>query len=255
MSFFLGHFFRLDGTAGDGMHREGRLLGFFSLLTVTSRPLHKRRVALSQDRLGSKGATMYATTSLQSIEVANAIYGRRSIRRYTSEPVSRKSLEELIAAAVQAPSAMNDQPWGFAVVTGAQRLRAFSDRAKAYALDLLDGPFPHPIKALTDINMFNGAPCLVVICATSQGTQAAEDCCLAAENLMLAAFASGLGTCPIGLARPWLSLSAIKQELGIPQNWTPIFPIVVGVPDERPEAPGRREPRIVIAPSSSLDAY
>jgi nitroreductase len=191
-------------------------------------------------------------SSLQAIEVVNAIYGRRAIRRYNSEPVAREALEKLIDAATQAPSAMNRQPWGFAVITGAQRLEAYSDRLKAYLGDLLDGPFPHA--DLGGIgNVFHGAPALVIVCAASPGTQAAEDCCLAAQNLMLAAFANGFGTCPIGFARPWLSLAATKRELGIPENWIPVFPIAIGTPGEMPEAPERRTPQILWcgAPSDS----
>lgn len=187
-------------------------------------------------------------TSLQAVEVFNAIYGRRAIRNYTAEPVRRESIEELIAASTQAPSAMNRQPWSFAVVAGAARLRGYSDRAKAHALDRLDGPFAHSTNLLTDnADIFHGAPALVVVCATAYGRQAAEDCCLAAQNFMLAAFANGFGTCPIGLARPWLSLAATKRELGIPLSWIPIVPIVIGTAGESPQSPGRLPAHILWA--------
>jgi nitroreductase len=88
------------------------------------------------------------------------------------------------------------------------------------------------------------ASALIVVCATSQDPQAAEDCCLAAQNLMLAAFANGFGSCPIGLARSWLSLAATKREIGIPQEWRPVFPVVVGFPGEEPENHGRRASQI-----------
>ncbi|MGC1758620.1 MAG: nitroreductase family protein [Candidatus Cybelea sp.] len=184
--------------------------------------------------------------TLQSIEVLNAIYNCRAIRRYTGEPVGREVLKQLVDAAIQAPSARGLEPWGFVVVTGSELIKSYSARAKTYLCDLLDGPFPHPIPCLGDeVDIFHGASALVVVCAASEDSRAAEDCCLAAQNLMLAAFADGLGTCPIGLARPWLSLAAIKSELGIPQEWRPVSPIVVGFPDEEPESRGRRTPAIV----------
>lgn len=186
--------------------------------------------------------------SLQAIEAANAIYGRRAVRRYTAEPMPRESIEELIEAAIQAPSPTNDQPWAFVVLAGAQRLRKYSDRAKDFALQLIDGPYPHPMKLLEpDVNIFHGAPCVVVICATTSGTQAEQDCCLAGENFMLAAFANGFGTCPIGLSRPWLSLPATKLELAIPMEWTLVLPIAIGWPDESPQAPGRKPAQIIWA--------
>ncbi len=179
--------------------------------------------------------------TLQSLEVLNAIDERRAIRRYSARAVTREAIEQLVEAAIQAPSAMNEQPWAFAVALGAERLSGYSDRATAE----LDGATAHLVRP--GDNIFHGAPALIVICATSAERQAAEDCCLAAQNLMLAAFALGLGTCPIGLSRPWLSLAQTKRELGIPDEFVPIFPVVVGWPDERPETHGRRPPRVIWA--------
>jgi nitroreductase len=184
--------------------------------------------------------------TLQSIEVFNAIYERRAVRQYTPEPVSRESIEELVNAAIQAPSAMNVQPWAFVVVRGRELLKTYSDRAKAHLLSLPDGPVSQAMPMLgDDVNIFHEAPALVVICATSEDAQAAEDCSLAAQNLILAAFSEGFGTCPIGFARPWLSLAEAKREVGIPSEWRPVFPIVIGSPDEEPESHGRRPAQII----------
>jgi nitroreductase len=184
--------------------------------------------------------------TLQTMEVLSALYGRHAVRRYAGEAMSRESIEELVNAAIQAPSAMNLQPWAFAIVQGADRLKAYSDRAKAYLLSVPDGVTPHARDLLGEhLNLFYGAPALIVICATSQEQQAAEDCCLAAQNLMLAAFAAGLATCPIGFARPWLILPDTKHEIGIPAELIPVFPLVVGHPDEGPGSPGRRPAKII----------
>ena len=83
-------------------------------------------------------------------------------------------------------------------------------------------------------DVFHGAPALVVICATFPEAQAAEDCCLAAQNLMLAAHAAGLATCPIGLARGWLNRPETKAALGIPREYVPVFPVIVGHPAQVP---------------------
>lgn len=66
--------------------------------------------------------------------------------------------------------------------------------------------------------------------ATSDAAQSAEVCCMAAQNLMLAACGMGRGTCCIGFARPWLNLCEAKSELGIPESYIPVAPIVVGYP-------------------------
>ena len=184
--------------------------------------------------------------TLGSLEVLNAIYHRRAVRRYQPVPVTHSTLEALLDAAIAAPSALNEQPWAFAIVEGAERLNEYSNRAKLYLMNLLDGPFPHAVDGLgPEVNLFHAAPALIVVCSTSGTPQATEDCCLAAENIMLAAVAKGLGTCPIGFARPWLSLAATKRELGIPEHWKPVFPLVVGHPDGESASPGRRPARVV----------
>ena len=93
-------------------------------------------------------------------------------------------------------------------------------------------------------DILHGAPALVVICATSAEQQAAEDCALAAQNFMLAAHGRGLGTCCIGLARPWLNQPDGKRLLGIPTDCVPVIPIIVGEPTAVPPAPGRHAPHI-----------
>lgn len=52
------------------------------------------------------------------MELKKAVQNRRSIRRFTADPVDRKTLREILAVARCAPSAMNTQPWTFVVITG-----------------------------------------------------------------------------------------------------------------------------------------
>jgi nitroreductase len=182
----------------------------------------------------------------QSIEVINAIYQRRAIRKYRDRTLEPSRIQRLIDAAIQAPSSMNLQPWAFVVVQGASRLEEYSNRIKAHLLSAPGAVVEHAKHLLADnVNIFHGAPVLIVICATSHEEQAAEDCSLAGQNLMLAAFSSGLGTCPIGFARPWLRLSETKRELGVPEQLVPAFPVVVGYPNESPRGEGRDAPQVL----------
>ncbi len=94
-------------------------------------------------------------------------------------------------------------------------------------------------------NIFHGAPLLIVISADAQGPWIVEDCALAAENLMLAAFDEGLGTCWIGFAQNYLSTAQGKAALGLPADWVPVAPIIVGWP-KAPAAPvPRKEPHML----------
>jgi len=182
------------------------------------------------------------------MELMEALRTRRACREFTAEPIDRPAIEELIGAAILAPSAMNLQPWAFAVVNGAARLHAMSAEAKRVALEHLPGSSPlrgHLTDAAFEI--FHGAAALIVICATNVDQQASEDCCLAAQNLMLAAHANGFGTCWIGLSRFWLSSSKVKAELGISPDLHPVAPIILGRPKGRTPATPRKRPEIVWA--------
>lgn len=182
------------------------------------------------------------------MDVLTAIYDRRAVRGYTQQPVAKPMLQTLIDAAVQAPSAMNLQPWSFVVIAGRERLLRLSHEAKQHLLTTMaPGSLLERFKerlADPSFDIFCGAPTLIVISATFSEPGAGEDCALAAQNLMLAAHANGLGTCWIGFARPWLNLPATKAESHIPLEHAPVAPIVVGYPARQPEPPGRHAPKI-----------
>jgi nitroreductase len=196
------------------------------------------------------------------MDLLQAIFHRRAVRHYTDAMVHPAMIADLINAAIQAPSALNQQPWTFAVIRGRQRLDGYSERAKAYMLTIL----PHLLGlhqraeslASDSYNVFHHAGTLVVICAKPAGHHPEQDCLLAAENLMLAAHGMGLGTCPIGFARPWLNLPEIKRELGIPGGQSVVLPVVVGFPADTPAPVPRDEPEIVCwhrAPEDDLAGH
>jgi nitroreductase len=181
--------------------------------------------------------------------LADAIFHRRAVRAYSDREVERETVLKLLAAAVQAPSAMNQQPWAFGVFHGRKRLRDISDRAKRHLVATYPTNFElHSRSELYEnpvYDLFHGANTLIVIYATSGRLHPNEDCCLAAENLMLAAYGMGLGTCPIGFARPWLDLLETKRFLNVPEHYAAVFPVVVGYPVGTTAPTPREEPEIV----------
>jgi len=182
------------------------------------------------------------------MELMDVIRNRRVVRDFTDAGIDRATIERLIGAAILAPSAMNLQPWAFAVLLGKERIEAYAKRAKDWLLASLSQTSYEPsIRHMLEdpqFVMFYHAPALLIILAKSSGTQAAEDCCLAAENLMLAARNAGLGSCWIGFARPWLDLQATKIELKLPEHYHVVAPIILGYPTAWPESHGRRPAEI-----------
>ncbi|CAN5660060.1 nitroreductase [soil metagenome] len=139
------------------------------------------------------------------MELQQAIYGRRSIRDFRAEPISREVIEELLTDAVQAPNSINRQTWSFAVVRGRERLARYSRLALASLPLQHVEPKMAQLVASPGFNIFYNAPMLVVVCATVPDPMVRHDCTLAAATLMLAAHGKGLGSCWIGFAEDWLS--------------------------------------------------
>jgi nitroreductase len=92
--------------------------------------------------------------------------------------------------------------------------------------------------------IFYHAPVLILISGIAQTPWVVEDCALAAQNLMLAAYGDGLGTCWIGFAQGFLNTPEGKDALGLPATSVPVAPIIVGYPKTEIAPVPRKEPEI-----------
>ena len=182
------------------------------------------------------------------MDVFEAIKGRRSVRDFANKTVDDETIRDLIAVASQAPSAVNRQPWTFTVVRDRKVLDHISQGAKALMLSTLGvGEEAEHFRALLakpEFHVFYNAPALVVISANAPGPWTVENCALAAENLMLAAHARGMGTCWIGFAQSYLGTADGRATLGIPEAWEPVAPVILGYPSAAPPIVPRHEPVI-----------
>lgn len=178
------------------------------------------------------------------MDMLEGIRSRRAVRDYRDEPVSHALIGDVIDNAVWAPSGMNRQPWRFLIIEGRETLARCSSAAKRLMLDeatrrpelaAVRGMLEQP-----DFNIFYNAPALVVVCATEPGEMAVKDCCLAAQTLMLAAHAEGLGSCWIGFAETWLNSPEARDWLGMAESLRPVAPIILGRPAAPVAAPDRR---------------
>ena len=185
------------------------------------------------------------------MSVFEVLLGRRSVRHYQAQQVDQSSVNSLLEAAVRAPTAMHQEPWAFVVINDLQTLKTLSDLAKPLIiakekisstqhtqqmLKIFDNP---------DFNIFYNAETLIVICCKTDDPFYDADGWLAAENMMLAACAMGLGSCVIGSALPALNLSDVKTQLRISDNYTAVAPIIIGYPNQENTASTRKSPVIL----------
>jgi nitroreductase len=156
------------------------------------------------------------TRERTKLEVLEAIKGRRSIRAFTSQPVEQKLVETLIDAARHAPSAGNIQPWEFVIVK-----KPFAKRKLAVAA--LNQAF------------IEEAPVAIVVCANEGASESGygsrgktlyciQDTAAATQNILLTAYAMGVGACWVGAFRE----EEVKQAIGLPDEVRPVAIISIG---------------------------
>jgi len=162
--------------------------------------------------------------------VIDAILKRRSIRRYSGEPVDKSSIKDLLIAGMYAPSARNEQPWHFLVIDERDML----NRIKKI----------HPYAS-----MLSGAAFAILVCGDielelSKGYWSV-DCAAATQNILLAAHALDLGAVWLGVYPRQERQDEIKKLFNLPTNIQPFSLISVGRPAEEKAVPDRvREDRI-----------
>lgn len=183
------------------------------------------------------------------MELQEAIRGRRSVRKFKAQPVPRETLQKILDLATWAPSGMNRQEWFFVVVQGGKReelLKIFSDCFTTIK-PRLEKVFPDKPKIVEAMKNFfqtyGGAPALILAYAGTGplGGWDTNSTACAVQNLLLAAYAEGLGAV-------WTDGVTVKEEeinalLGI-QGKKLVAVVPVGYPDEVPRVPPRREGRI-----------
>lgn len=190
------------------------------------------------------------------METKEAIFGRRSVRKYTDEPVSDEDLQEIMEAALAAPSGVNLQPWYFVVVKSEEKLRELSEitgQVFGKFKPVLDNRFeknPEAIEETKDfLNSMGGAKVCILVFLLKPDyedyTTVVEGTSAAIQNLCLMAYDKGLATC-------WLT-AALRVGLGeeLQQKFAPhkgqyLAMLTLGHPAVSPKMPPRRDGRYEI---------
>lgn len=164
------------------------------------------------------------------MDAMDAIFCRRSIRKYTPQPVPDSVVTELLRAAMAAPSASNQQPWQFVVIT---------DRA---LLDKIPTVHAHA-------QMCKDAPLAILVCMDSHLEKhegmGVQDLSASSENVLIAACALGLGAVWLGVYPREDRVSGLRSLLGLPEHVIPFSLIAIGYPGEQKPRAERYDPERV----------
>ncbi|TCL65885.1 nitroreductase [Hydrogenispora ethanolica] len=163
-----------------------------------------------------------------------SILNRKSIRKYTSQAITPETIRELLTAAMSAPSACNQQPWHFVVITERNILNELST-------------------IHSGLQMLAEAPLAILICVEPKLAQLdffwQHDCAAATENILLAATASGLGGVWLGINPNGDEASQrIASIVNLPQSIVPFAMVSLGYPAEVKAAGDRYRPERVHSP-------
>ena len=152
------------------------------------------------------------------------VFSRRSIRKYTDQPVSEADITSLLEAGMAAPSAANRKPWHLVAVTDRQTIQAIA-KTPPYGRTLPD------------------AALVIVVCGDpSVSDWWLQDCTLATENILIAAAALGLGAVFLGCHGKAEREGPIRQALGIPDEIGMASVLCIGHPAEEKEPRTQYDP-------------
>lgn len=147
------------------------------------------------------------------MDLLDGIRTRRSIRKYTDEPVTEREINILLQCAMLAPSAKNARPWHFVVATEAEEKQKLAQAS----------PYAH---------MAASAPLVIVVCVDMREEKVGDfwiqDCSAATENILLAARGLNLGSVWCGIYNEPERVRAVQGALEMPAEVIPFNIICIG---------------------------
>ncbi len=158
------------------------------------------------------------------METLDAIFTRRSVRDFKSDPISEEDLLLLLKAGMQAPSAKNERPWHFVVIDDPEVLHAIPEFHR-------------------NAKMLLYAPLAILVCSDrkleNKRATWIQDCAAATENILLAAHAMGLGGVWLGVFPDSDRVFGMQSLLELPKDVRPVSMVAIGYPALKPEPTDR----------------
>lgn len=166
--------------------------------------------------------------------IVETIMSRRSIRKYKAQPVGRDTVETIVRCGINAPSGMNRQPWEIRIVDDKASIDSIT--AICRRLD------PRMGQDTTMVTMFRNAYTVVFVAAQNG---AALDCGILGENMVIAAWGMGIGSCflggPIHFLKNTPEAKPFLDKLDFSEGSELVYALALGYPDETPDAKPRDE--------------
>lgn len=172
--------------------------------------------------------------------VIETIMSRRSVRRYQPQAVGRDTMEVILDCGINAPNGMNRQSWEIRVVDNPEYINGLTELYKAKNPKVAEDP--------NFKNMFRNAPTVVFIANDKVYGMSQIDCGLLGENMILAAWSMGIGSCclggPVGFLKTAPEAAAYLEQLDFSEGYELLYCIGFGYPDETPAAKPRIKEKV-----------
>lgn len=187
-----------------------------------------------------------------SEDILKIIRARRSVRDYLPNEVPDDMIREIIRAGCHAPSAVNKKPWRFVVIKDRELMKKLSEKAREMWMELDKiASNPEIIKlanmvSRSGFNIFYNAPLLIMVFSHPSAFSPQIDCALAAENMMIAARALGIGSCWIGLGSPLGQVESIMKDLGVPEGYKLMACLIFGYPVKLLESTPKHDENVIL---------
>lgn len=172
-------------------------------------------------------------------QVVETIMTRRSVRQYKPQAVEREKMQTIVECGINAPNAMNKQPWEVRVVDNADYINGVTELYKKANPKADEDP--------AFKNMFRNAPTVVFIGHDTKSESSPFDCGLLAENMMISAWSMGIGSCCLGSPARFMKTpeaAEYLQKLGFSEGYELLYCIGFGYPDEAPAAKPREAAKV-----------
>ncbi|MGN0221061.1 MAG: nitroreductase family protein [Prevotella sp.] len=172
--------------------------------------------------------------------VTGVMMSRRSIRAYKDSVVSRETLNSILECGINAPNGKNLQAYEIRVIDSPALIDSIT------AAVVRDNPRIAEREGFR--NIFVNAPCVVCIAYDKSYDMAQVDCGLLGENIILAAWAKGIGSCCLGSSARWImdspSARPFLERMAFSDGYELLYCIALGYPDEMPAAKPRKQEKI-----------